>query len=289
MFPGRPPLHTSAAILEKDQPGADGLTARQRSEIDYHSGYAARHSHLADTPVDLDVVTSAARRPWNAYWAFYDLIRNTDVRGKRVLVPGCGFGEDAVRLAELGAEVHGIDLSPEIVEIARRRAGNFARTPVRLNVMPCETIAYPDGFFDAVVLVNILHHVDIARTMTEVRRVAKPGAEILGLEMYTHSLSQRLRESAFMTKVVYPRVVGKIYKGDPYITPDERKINEDELSDITRGFLNRRLDYFSIFAERLFSSSQTEACKADRRLAQILGGLGRFVAGRVVFSGTWPG
>ena len=155
--------------------------------------------------------------------------------------------------------------------------------------MPCETIAYPDGFFDVVVLVNILHHVDIPRTMAEVRRVAKPGAEILGLEMYTHSLSQKIRESAFMTKIVYPRVVGKIYAGYPYITPDERKINEAELAEITRGFDHRRLDYFSIFAERLFPSTQTSACKADRRFAQMLGGLGRFVAGRVIFSGTWRG
>ena len=282
-------MQTSSFVLDTEPPGPEGLTARQRSEIDYHSSYAARHACLVDTPVDLDVVTSARRRPWNAYWAFYDLMRATDLRGKRVLVPGCGFGEDALRLTECGAEVHGIDLSPEIVDMARRRAQNFAPRPVTINVMPSERITYPDDFFDAVVLVNILHHVDIPPTMAEVRRVAKPGAHILGLEMYTHSLSQRLRESAFMTKVIYPRVVGKIYDGAPYITPDERKINEAELAEITRGFENRRLAYFSIFAERLFPSTHTAACKADHRLAQMLGGLARFVAGRVVFSGIWTG
>ncbi|MHB1206173.1 MAG: class I SAM-dependent methyltransferase [Rhodospirillaceae bacterium] len=263
------------------------FTARQKSEIAYHAGYAALNRPLADTPVELEVCTSQERRRWNAYWSLYDILRNSRLDECRVLVPGSGFGEDCIRLAHLGAEVVGIDISPEIVEIARNRANRFAPGTVSLEVMPCERMDFPDASFDAVVLVNILHHVDVVKTMREVRRVSKPGAHIVGLEMYTHSLSQRVRNSAFMANIVYPRVVRRIY-GDkkPYITPDERKIDEKELAYITRGLHGCTYGYFSIFAERFFSGENRSLCKLDRRLARGMGPLAGLCAGRVIFSGV---
>jgi SAM-dependent methyltransferase len=42
--------------------------------------------------------------------------------GARILDLGCGAGEDAVHFAHRGVEVHGIDLSPAMVETARQRA-----------------------------------------------------------------------------------------------------------------------------------------------------------------------
>lgn len=41
--------------------------------------------------------------------------------GTRVLVPGCGLGDDAALLAEAGATVTAFDVSPTAVEWARRR------------------------------------------------------------------------------------------------------------------------------------------------------------------------
>jgi ubiquinone/menaquinone biosynthesis C-methylase UbiE len=264
----------------------DALTLRQVHEVEFHAEYAAGHRYLAETPVSLDVCTAHDRRWWNAYWAFYDLIRATRLVGLRVLVPGCGFGEDCIRLASLGAQVYGIDISPEIIEICRARAAIFAPGHVTLGVMPSEKLEFPDGYFDAVVLVNILHHVDIAATMAEVRRVSKPGAKILGLEMYTHSSVQRIRQSAVLTRVVYPFVVRRIYRGKPYITPDERKINEKEFSSIVSGLQRQTVEYFSILVERVFSSELVGLAKLDRLLTRALGPVGGLLAGRVVFSGT---
>jgi 2-polyprenyl-3-methyl-5-hydroxy-6-metoxy-1,4-benzoquinol methylase len=44
-----------------------------------------------------------------------------DVRGLRVLDYGCGSGANSVLLANRGAHVAGIDISPDLVTLARRR------------------------------------------------------------------------------------------------------------------------------------------------------------------------
>ncbi len=168
--------------------------------------------------------------------------------------------------------------------MATDRARAFAERPITFKAMPCEAIDYPDDFFDAVVIVNILHHVSVRETMDEVYRVAKPG---LGLEMYTHSGAQKIRESSFMAEGIYPRIRSYIYGAqDPYITPDERKLNESEL-EITIGPLtDRRVSYFSFVSERLFPSSMTKIAQLD--LGRVLGDSGRFFAGRCCFQGRRP-
>lgn len=44
-----------------------------------------------------------------------------DLRGKRILDAGCGAGQMTAELAARGAEVVAIDISPQLVEIARKR------------------------------------------------------------------------------------------------------------------------------------------------------------------------
>ncbi|MFN3992212.1 MAG: magnesium protoporphyrin IX methyltransferase [Tabrizicola flagellatus] len=44
-----------------------------------------------------------------------------DLRGARVLDAGCGTGAMAAELAQRGAQVVGVDISPQLIDIARRR------------------------------------------------------------------------------------------------------------------------------------------------------------------------
>jgi magnesium-protoporphyrin O-methyltransferase len=45
----------------------------------------------------------------------------TDLRGARVLDAGCGTGAMATELAQRGAQVVGVDISPQLIDIAKRR------------------------------------------------------------------------------------------------------------------------------------------------------------------------
>jgi SAM-dependent methyltransferase len=264
------------------------LDERQRRERAYHEEHARRRSDMLDTPVSLDVIEPGPRRPWNGYWTSYDLLIAENLAGKRTMVAGCGFGEDAIRLAALGAEVHAFDLSPELLDIARRRAARMAITTIRFEIMPAETLAYPDDFFDLAYFNDILHHVDVARAVAEARRVLKPGGRVIANELFTHSVLQRVRENKLVSGFLYRRMVRFIYGTDqPYITADERKIDERELAmldAILRPGTPHR--YFLFLAGRLLPAGWPRVAQFDRAFFATVGRAGRFFAGRVVLVGT---
>jgi ubiquinone/menaquinone biosynthesis C-methylase UbiE len=266
----------------------DKLSARQRNELEYHREHAALHAGRRNEPIPVEIVTLDRRRWWNAFWHLYTITRGRDWRGKRVLIPGCGFGDDAARFAKMGAEVYAFDLSPEIVEIARARCDKFGYANIHFGVMPCEKLDYPDSFFDAVFFCDMLHHVDIPAAVAEARRVLKPGAEIVGMELYTHSAVEKIfRKNPLVTRFFYPRMKRYIYGMDnPYITEDEHKIDDQELDIIRNSMTGVKLTYFYIVVGRLLPTRWNIACKADRIVARALGGVCRWIAGRVLFSGS---
>jgi SAM-dependent methyltransferase len=71
--------------------------------------------------------SEAGRLQRAAVWRHLDpLIR----RGDRVLDIGCGTGEDALHLADLGAQVLAADISPEMVRVARGKGVNARVLPI---------------------------------------------------------------------------------------------------------------------------------------------------------------
>lgn len=264
------------------------LTPRQQREMDYHRDYAARKSTERLSPVNFDVIEDAKRRQHNAFWSAYDRLLAHDLKDKRILAPGCGFGEDAIRLARLGAEVDAFDISPEIIDIARRRCAKFGYSGVDFSIMPCEALAFPDNAFDLVFFVDILHHVDIPKSIAEIVRVLKPGGRVIGNELYTHSfLQKRIRESWLVDKVIHRAMKKFIYGGDkPYITADERKIDEAEFALVEAACSAFDADWFNFFVGRLVPDRSPVVAGVDRAAMKLAGGAGRLLAGRVVFEGA---
>lgn len=262
-------------------------TARQLSEIAYHKTYAEKNAYLKYQPVTLDVIESERRRWWNAYWSVYNILLRHDLTGAKVLVPGCGFGEDSIRLAHLGAHVYAFDISAEIIKITKARVVHFEIPNIDLRVMPSEAMDYADDFFDYVFFLDILHHVDIPRTIAEILRVVKAGGWLIGDELYTHSFIQKhIRESWLVQNVLYPRMESYIYDGsDPYLTDYEHKIDEDEFQHIRNVCAELKVDYYNSLTGRLFPDKFDTLTKLERLLTKAIGNLGKLTAGRVVFEG----
>jgi len=261
------------------------LTDRQRRELEYHDAKHAEAYREVATRIDYALVKSTKRRWWNQVWNMYSEVLRADLSGKRVLVIGCGFGGDCCLLAAIGAEVYGFDLSPDSIRIARECA---ARDDLKidLQVMPAESLSYPDGFFDAVVARDILHHVDIPASMAEVVRVCKPGAIAIINEVYTHSLADRVRNSWFVREFLYKRLVNIVYGGrKPYITEDERKMNEHDIARVKARVEVTRERYFDLAINRVLPSTWTAINVVDYLVLNLFRPLSRLFGGRILLTG----
>jgi SAM-dependent methyltransferase len=95
--------------------------------------------------------------------------------GMSVLELGCGIGHFTRELACSGANIVAIDISPELLEIAR---ANCSAPNVRYEIQNACALSYPDAVFDSVVGSSVLHHLEIEEALREIYRVLKPGGAI---------------------------------------------------------------------------------------------------------------
>jgi ubiquinone/menaquinone biosynthesis C-methylase UbiE len=108
--------------------------------------------------------------------------------GVKVLDFACGNGENGVYAAQCGAETIGIDMSPEGVANANLNAGQGGvGDHCRFEVMDGENMTFADNTFDVAVEYGALHHVDLDKAMAELRRVLKPGGQMICVEALRHN------------------------------------------------------------------------------------------------------
>jgi SAM-dependent methyltransferase len=79
-------------------------------------------------------------------------------------------------LVRRGAELTALDVSPEMVELARSRVDAI------FLVAPAERTGLPSQAFDLVVGKAVLHHLDVPSAAREIRRVLRPGGQAVFFE-----------------------------------------------------------------------------------------------------------
>lgn len=112
-------------------------------------------------------------RPVDDNWrnAFDVVVREADLRGRRILDLGCGTGRLAAALADQGiARVWGVDASPEMLAVAREKLP----ASVGLKEGRAEQLPFRDEWFDRVVMWLVAHLVDRPAAFREVARVLTP-------------------------------------------------------------------------------------------------------------------
>jgi len=100
--------------------------------------------------------------------------------GEKILEIGFGTGLSFLNLAEMYREIHGLDLTANIPEVA----SVFEPLGVHPVLQNGNVLAmpYPDHSFDTVLLISILEHLqpaDLIKAFHEIYRVLKPGGQVV--------------------------------------------------------------------------------------------------------------
>lgn len=141
--------------------------------------------------------------------------------GQRILEIGFGSGVSFLNLHKLYQEIYGLDLTADTQLIS----AFFKTKNINANLQNGNILAmpYPDNYFDAVLLISILEHLqpnDQIRAFSEIKRVLKPGGQvvygvpverplmvfmfrILGTNIRTHHFSTEKDVRLAASKVLY--------------------------------------------------------------------------------------
>lgn len=106
-----------------------------------------------------------------------------NIKNKKILDLGCGIGDTAVYFALQGAEVYGVDVSPNMIKTATDLARQYnIVNKCSFSVGVAEKLNFDDNSFDFVFGNGVLHHTDLEPTIKEVYRVLKKNGKAAFIE-----------------------------------------------------------------------------------------------------------
>lgn len=219
-----------------EMPIADRSTAeRLDREREFHDRLAEGLAPELMPPLELDELELAMLRAAG------------DLSGKRVLDLGCGSGDLTLALAQAGADIVAVDLSPRMVAVARKRLSIF--TPgatAEFQVAAAEELPIEDDSIDVVIGRFILHHLDVPLAARECSRVLAPNGKALFVENSSRNPLLMFARNHLAGRYGIPR----------YGTPDERPLDGGDLRELGGYFPRLEVEYpvfdfFTIFDRQI--------------------------------------
>ncbi len=133
-----------------------------------------------------------------------------------VLELGCGNGTYSSNLASRADHLRVTDVSEQMLTVCRQRLGHLDN--VTVEQQDCFSLSYPEGTFDAVVMVNLLHVIpEPEKALRESRRVLKDHGALIVVSFTTAGM--RFHHKIGMI-YRYLRAFGKPPAAARTLTPD---------------------------------------------------------------------
>jgi len=106
--------------------------------------------------------------------------------GDRILEVGIGTGL-ALSYYPNFTQVYGIDISPHMLDVARKNIKRQCQTNICLSLMDAQRICFPDDYFNKVSAMYVATVVPDPQTMMdEIKRVCKPDGDIFILNHFSN-------------------------------------------------------------------------------------------------------
>lgn len=168
-------------------------------------------------------------------FALYRQRVSEESRGRRVLEYGCGTESLAFDLSHIANQVIGIDISDVAINQAQYTLSQRGLANVQFVVDNAEAMQLPDAAIDVVAGSGIVHHLDIPKSMRELRRVLRVG----GIAIFAEPMG-------------YNPVVNWYRHRTPELrTPDEHPLRASDLRFMGREFKSMKVTYFGLVAPLL--------------------------------------
>ena len=157
-------------------------------------------SHLARCLGISDSTPLSLKKFDDWYFGFYPYlekhIKFTDLKGKRVLEVGLGYGTVSQRLAESGAMYTGLDIAAGPVNMANHRLsqnrleGLALQGSILAAPFPCES-------FDVIIAIGCLHHTgDLRQAVEQCWSLLRPGGRLTFMVYYAYSCRRWMQATA---------------------------------------------------------------------------------------------
>jgi ubiquinone/menaquinone biosynthesis C-methylase UbiE len=165
------------------------------------------------------------------------------LHGLSLLDVGCGTGTTDQLLAPRVRELHGVDISEEMLIQAQRNVPE-----AQFSWYDGETLPFDDGAFDVVVAICVLHHVPASmrsKVVSEMVRVTRRQGVVA---VFEHNPYNPLTRHAVNTceldrdaVLLPPRETIALLKGSAEVQPEHRHYLFSPLGGATACWLDRRL------------------------------------------------
>lgn len=248
------------------------LRAWERAEI-ARSGAEARQKRSRAPATAPGVLARYAHPPGDTAYAWeYAFHLLGDATDQRVLDLGCGDGECTTLVAAHGARIAAVDISTDLLTIARERCeadgvgGRVGPVCASAHALPVA-----GNSVDVVFGMAVLHHVDLAMAAQEVRRVLKPGGRAI--------FAEPIRNSKLLASI--RRLIP--YR-PPDVSPFERPLTRAEIDRFASGFCAFRGRVFDLPFVQLLRVCRANAAWQRRAYAGSAALLARVPALRHVAS-----
>jgi len=178
-------------------------------------------------------------------------------KGPTVLDVACGQGYFGSALAQNGAKVIGCDISPELIELAKK---NYTSKNIEFRVSSADKLSFASNdSFDAITIVLAIQNIEnISGTLTECARVLKPTGRLFLI--LNHPAFRIPQNSSWQ----WDEKAGKQFRRiDSYMSDQTLKI------DMTPGQLDQHKKVFTVSFHRPLQSYFKALNKAGLSVARL--------------------
>ncbi|HET8782380.1 MAG TPA: methyltransferase domain-containing protein [Pyrinomonadaceae bacterium] len=143
---------------------------------------------------DFDRLALLDEEGWTANNHYHDLLLSYVPQNcENALEIGCGTGAFARDLAKRCRRVVALDLSPEMIRVARSRSAQFEN--LEFQLADAMTWGFPQAHFDFVCSIATLHHLDQRALLVKIRNALKPNGVLVVLDLVaSQGFADRMRD-----------------------------------------------------------------------------------------------